>query len=90
MDPTLPLRSFSLRSRFSRRRRRWSIPVEKSARRTCTKNISPARGQIESEVVADVRLARTGESSERSRGGRMSWRKGVGGGRMPGVSYETR
>jgi hypothetical protein len=62
-----------------------SRPVLKSDSSKWTKNSPPAKGQIESEVVADVRVPRTGERRARIRGGRISGRSGVGGGRRPSV-----
>lgn len=63
-----------------------SLPVLKSDSSRWTKNSPPAKGQIESEVVADVRVPNTGESRARIRGGRISGRRGVGGGSRPSVS----
>jgi len=66
-----------------------SLPVLKSDSSRWTKNSPPAKGQIESEVVADVRVPSTGESRARIRGGRISGRRGVGGGSRPSVSSVT-
>jgi hypothetical protein len=60
-----------------------SRPVLKSESRRWTKKSPPANGQIESEVVADVSVPRTGESRARIRGGNISGRRGVGGGKKP-------
>lgn len=59
---------------------RASCPVVKSANKRWTKKSPPARGQIESEVVADVRVPSTGERRDKRRGGRIKGRRGVGGG----------
>lgn len=77
---TLPLLFRSSLNLLNLRFRLLSSPVEKSANKTWTKNSPPARGQIESDVVAEVREAKIGERSESSRGGKRSWRRGVGGG----------
>lgn len=76
--PTLALlaRRFSL----SLLLRRASRPVVKSASRTWTKNSPPAKGQIESEVVAEVSVPSMGESRESNKGGRSRGRRGVGAG----------
>ena len=66
-----------------------SLPVLKSDSSRWTKNSPPAKGQIESEVVAEVRVPNTGESRARIRGGRISGRRGVGGGSRPSVSSVT-
>lgn len=68
---TLLLLLFALRNlaRF-----RASGPVLKSVRRRWTKKRPPARGQMESEVVADVRVPSTGARSPSKRGGRTSGR----------------
>jgi hypothetical protein len=64
-----------------------SLPVLKSDNSKWTKKSPPARGQIESEVVADVRVPNTGDRRARMRGGRIRGRRGVGGGKRPsGVS----
>jgi len=63
-----------------------SLPVLKSDRSKWTKNRPPARGQIESEVVADVSVPRTGERRARMSGGRIRGRRGVGGGSRPSIS----
>ena len=66
-----------------------SLPVLKSDSSKWTKNSPPARGQIESEVVADVRVPNTGDKRARMSGGRIRGRRGVGGGRRPSVSSVT-
>ena len=63
-----------------------SLPVLKSDSSRWTKNSPPAKGQIESEVVAEVRVPNTGESRARIRGERISGLRGVGGGSRPSVS----
>jgi len=67
LAPTLLLRR--RRCRLSRARFRASGPVVKSARRRWIKNRPPASGQIESDVVAEVSVPRTGERSDRRSGG---------------------
>lgn len=47
----------------------------KSTNRICTKSRRPANGQIESDVVAAVRVPRVGASRARSRGSRTAARR---------------
>lgn len=76
--PPLPLR---LSNRLFRR---LSGPVRKSVRRRWTKNSSPARGQIESLVVAEVSVPNTGARRPKRRGGRRSGRIAEVAGRSAG------
>lgn len=71
-----PVRGPLLLLRLSRRRRfrRRSGPVRKSVSRRWTKKSMPASGQMESLVVAEVRVPRTGARRPRRRGGRRSGR----------------
>lgn len=71
---TMPLTPELARFRRRRLRFRASGPVEKSDSRRCTKKRPPARGQIVSDVVAEVSVPSTGESRESSNGGRSSGR----------------
>lgn len=66
-----------------------SFPVEKSDKRRWTRKRPAERGQIESEVVADVSVPSTGESSARRSGGRISERIEVGGGRGESASVSV-
>jgi hypothetical protein len=82
---TLPLlRLLSLSALFLLTR--ISSPVVKSARRTCTNNNPPAKGHIESEVVADVNVPSMGDNKARIKGGRINERNGVAGGRIFAIS----
>lgn len=74
-QPTLPRRFLNL-SRLLKTL--TSSPVLKSTSKRCTNPRPPAKGQIESEVVADVKVPSTGERRERRRGGSISVRSGVG------------
>lgn len=60
-----------LLARFRRRRLRFraSGPVEKSDSSRCTKNNMPAKGQIVSDVVAEVSVPSTGDRRESNSGG---------------------
>lgn len=73
--PTLPRRFLNLSRLLTTL---TSSPVLKSTSKRCTNPRPPARGQIESEVVADVKVPSTGESKERRRGGSIRVRSGVG------------
>lgn len=74
MTATMPPTPLFARFRRRRRRLRASGPVEKSDSRRCTKNSMPARGQIVSDVVAEVSVPSTGERRESNSGGSSSGR----------------
>jgi hypothetical protein len=73
-----------------RRFRRLSGPVRKSVRRRCTKKRRPARGQIESLVVAEVKVPRTGARRPSRRGGRRRGRIAEVAGRSAVGQYTVR